>query len=101
MNMIVIKYMQIVCITLYFTSYANCNQLQLQNQNKHSDYLNLVASCVVKCLAIDGDTDGGSGSGGGDNTSDDSKVRIQTLESKKNDLKVETLKSNRSIRFGL
>jgi len=49
MDIIVIKYMQLFCLTIFFTNNMNCHEMLIKNE-KDNRQLYYVAACTGQCL---------------------------------------------------
>lgn len=49
MEVIILKYVQLICVTMFFTNHANCDKIDMNNTQ--SD-LNLfkTAGCIANCM---------------------------------------------------
>ncbi|KFB50424.1 hypothetical protein ZHAS_00018453 [Anopheles sinensis] len=58
MHVIVLKYVQVLCITIFFSNNINCDKLLLHNEQEDQE-LYRIGACTAVCLAGSEDTAGG------------------------------------------
>lgn len=50
MHVIILKYVQVLCITVFFSNNVNCDKLLLHN-NQEDQHLYRIGSCAAQCMA--------------------------------------------------
>jgi hypothetical protein len=51
MHIILLKYVQLFCITVFFTNNVNCDELFVENSNEEMQLYQL-AACTMNCIKI-------------------------------------------------
>ena len=49
MEVIILKYVQLICITMFFTNNANCDKLDMKNTQSDQNLFK-TAGCIANCL---------------------------------------------------
>uniref|UniRef100_A0A182QVT3 Uncharacterized protein n=1 Tax=Anopheles farauti TaxID=69004 RepID=A0A182QVT3_9DIPT len=57
MHVIVLKYVQVLCITIFFSNNINCDKLLLHNEQEDQE-LYRIGACTAACMAGDGPNEG-------------------------------------------
>lgn len=52
MQVIILKYVQVLCITVFFSNNINCDKLLLHNEQE-DQHLYRIGSCAAECLTED------------------------------------------------
>lgn len=79
MHVIVLKYVQVLCITIFFSNNINCDKLLLHNEQEDQE-LYRIGACTAACMA--GTEPGGPVDRNGTTvpSAEELKVRVQRAE---------------------